>query len=109
MWSALELRHVDLGDRRLNRRLVRLVDDLTAQPEASVPLAAGDWAATKAAYRFWDNPRADPAAIPKAHRDRTRDRLPPDGPVLAIQDTTGLDFTAHPATTGLGYLAHPKH
>jgi hypothetical protein len=56
MWSALELRHVDLGDQRLNRRLVKLVDDLLHAPEASVPQAAGDWAATKAAYRFWDNP-----------------------------------------------------
>jgi hypothetical protein len=109
MWSTLELRHVDLGDQRLNRRLVQLVDDLVDQPEASVPLASGDWAATKAAYRFWDNPRVEPDAIRAAHRDSTLDRLPADGPILAIQDATSLDFTAHPATTGLGYLAHPKH
>lgn len=55
MWSALELRHVDLSDRRLNRRLVKLVDDLLKTPEASVPQSAGDWAGTKAAYRFRDN------------------------------------------------------
>ena len=60
MWSALELRHVDLGDYRLNKRLVKLVDDLLHAPEASVPVASRDWAATKAAYRFWDNPRVDP-------------------------------------------------
>src|SRR6266404_5888093 len=41
MWSTLELRHVDLGDQRLNRRLVKLVDDLVNQPEASVPQASG--------------------------------------------------------------------
>ena len=109
MWSTLELRHVDLGDQRLNRRLVKLVDDLSHQPEASVPQASGDWAATKAAYRFWDNPRVDPAAIRSAHCDSTRDRIPADGPILAVQDTTSLDFTTHPATQGLGYLAHPKH
>ncbi len=74
-----------------------------------MPQASGDWAATKAAYRFWDNPRVDPEAIGAAHRAATGDRLPADGPILAIQDTTSLDFTAHPATTGLGYLAHPKH
>jgi hypothetical protein len=110
MWSALELRHVDLGDRRLNRRLVRLVDDLTHRPEASVPLASGDWAATKAAYRFWDNPRVDPDDIRAAHRHSTLERLPDpeDGPILAIQDTTSFDFTDHPDTTGLGYLGHRK-
>ncbi len=110
MWSALELRHVDLGDRRLNRRLVKLVDDLLKAPEASVPQASGDWAATKAAYRFWDNPRVDPDDIRAAHRDSTLERLPghQGEPILAIQDTTSFDFTAHPRTAGLGYLAHSK-
>jgi hypothetical protein len=109
-WAEQELRHADLGDDRLNRRLVRLVTDLAARPEASVPQATEDWAATKAAYRFWDNPRAAPDAIRAAHRQATLDRLPPaDGPLLVVQDTTLLDFTAHPATTGLGHLIHRKH
>jgi hypothetical protein len=110
MWSALELRHVDLGDRRLNRRLVKLVDNLLHAPEASVPVASGDWAATKAAYRFWDNPRVDPEDIRAAHRDVTLERLASHRhePVLVIQDTTSFDFTDHPDTTGLGYLGHRK-
>jgi Transposase DNA-binding/Transposase Tn5 dimerisation domain len=110
MWSSLELSHVDLGDLRLNRRLVKLVDDLLNAPEASVPQASGDWAATKAAYRLWDNPRVDPHDIHAAHRQSTLERLPDhaDETLLAIQDTTGFDFTDHPGTTGLGYLAHSK-
>jgi transposase-like protein len=110
MWSLLELRHVDLGDQRLNRRLVKLVGDLLAAPEASVPQASGNWAATKAAYRFWDNPRVDPDDIRAAHRNVTLERLVDhhDEPILAIQDTTSFDFTDHPDTAGLGYLAHSK-
>ena len=46
MGSTLELRHVDLGDRRLNRRLAKLVDDLSNAPEAVVSQASRDWAAT---------------------------------------------------------------
>lgn len=108
MWSALELRDVDLGDQRLNRRLVKLVDDLLDAPEASVPQASGDWAATKAAYRFWDNPRVDPDDIRAAHRRGTLERVSAqeDEPLLAIQDSTSFDFTDHPETTGLGYLGH---
>jgi hypothetical protein len=107
MWSALELRHVDLGDQRLNRRLVKLVDDLAKAPEASVPQASGTWAATKAAYRFWDNPRVDPDDIRDAHRNNTLERLPDshDEPILAVQDTTPVEFTTHPHTKGLGYRA----
>jgi hypothetical protein len=108
-WTIPELRHVDLGDRRLNRRLLRLVEALAARPQASVPEATGSWAAAKAAYRFWDNDRVHPAAIHAAHRTSTLGRLPADGPLLAIQDSTALDFTPHPATRGLGYLGHPQH
>jgi hypothetical protein len=107
-WAHDELCHADLGDHRLNRRLARLVADLAAQPEAPVPLACGSWAATKAAYRFWDNDAVSGRAILEAHTRRTRDRLPGDGrAVLAIQDTTVLNFSHHPATAGLGYLSDP--
>jgi hypothetical protein len=39
----------------------------------------------------------------------TCDRLAAVPLVLAVQDTTELDWTAHPATRGLGPLAHPAH
>jgi Transposase DNA-binding/Transposase Tn5 dimerisation domain len=110
-WAEQELRHVDLGDPRRDRRLVRLVTDLADCPESSLPLATGDWAATKAAYRFFDNDHVAPDAIRAAHRQATLDRLPDpaQGPLLVLQDTTLLDFTSHPATTGLGHLIHRKH
>src|SRR5689334_10013313 len=93
-WADDELRDADLGDERLNRRLARLVADLAAQPAAAVPTACGCWAATKAAYRFWDNDTVHPAAIVAAPRRRLHDRLPADGqPVLAVQDTTTLNFS----------------
>jgi Transposase DNA-binding len=108
MWSEHELRSVKLGDRRLNRRLAVLVESLAARPEASVPQAAGSWTAAKAAYRFWDNDRVSPEAILAAHRDSVCARLPEIGPILAVQDTTALDWTTHPATSGLGYLANRR-
>jgi len=37
-WAASELQYADLGDTRRNKRLVRLVEDLAAQPNTSVPL-----------------------------------------------------------------------
>jgi hypothetical protein len=108
-WAEHELSHADLPDRRLKGRLVCLAADLADQPTLSLPEACGDWAATKAAYRFFDNDRVKSDAILAAHRDRTLTRLPSDGFFLAIQDTTDFDFTSHPATTGLGYLGHPQH
>jgi hypothetical protein len=103
-WAAEELRHAHLGDKRLNRRLVRMVEDLAAQPAASVPRASGTWAATKAAYRFWDSAEVTPEAIRASHTQSTVERVAGQALVLAVQDTTELDFAHHPATRGMGPL-----
>jgi len=106
-WATHELRYVQLGDARLNKRLMKMVEDFAAQPESSVPQACGDWAATKGAYEFWKNPRVKPDSIILAHEQSTMERLRWQDTVIAIQDTTGLDFTHHPSTKGLGHLDHP--
>ena len=107
-WATQELRGARLGDARRTQRLIRVVAALARRPTASVPEAhGGDWAATKATYRLWASPRISPAAIRAAHRERTLARLAGHPTVLAVQDTTELDFTPHPATAGLGPLDRP--
>ena len=108
-WAADEMRHLDLGDARLNRRVATLVEALAAKPSASVPEACGTWAATKGAYRLWDGPAGTAAAIRAAHVARTAERARAHGRVLVIQDTTDLDVTHHPKTSGVGPPDHPRH
>lgn len=103
-WAAQELRHVHLGDARLDKRLLRIVEQLAAQPTASVPQASGTWANTKATYRFWDTKTITPQAIRASHTQTTVERIGKESCVLAVQDTTDLDFAHHPATEGLGPL-----
>lgn len=94
----------DLGDARLNRRLAIVLEQLAAQPTASLPQACGNWAATKAAYRFMASEQVTPQAIRDAHHGQVLERARRLERVLLIQDTTDLDFTAHKQTTGLGPL-----
>ncbi|MEX2598532.1 MAG: IS4 family transposase [Dehalococcoidia bacterium] len=108
-WAEAEVGHAQLGDQRLNRRLVRIVSGLAARPTASVPHAFQDWSAVKATYRFWDSERVRPDAILAAHGSSTQERVQGHQRVLALQDTTSLDFTTHPKTNGLGPLEHPAH
>lgn len=103
-WAAEELRTVDLGDERLDRRLVKAVEALAEQAGRSVPQACGSAAAAKAVYRFWDNEHVDAQDIRAAHTMATCARCLVYPVVLAIQDTTSLDFTGHRAVGGLGYL-----
>jgi hypothetical protein len=51
---------------------------------------------------LWASARITPDAIRAPHIDSTLDRGHAQPLLLAIQDTTSLDFTHHPATRGLG-------
>ena len=104
-WASTEFETIDLGDARRNKRAIRLVERLSAQPTASVPQACGDWADTMAAYRFFDNEAVDWRAILGAHTDCARARMAEHEVVLCIQDTTELDFNGQQAS-GLGPLSY---
>jgi len=105
MWAAEELADVDLGDDRRALRLMRVVESLAAHGEQSVPQTFGDGAQVRAAYRLWSNPKIAAAAILAPHRHRTAERAATHDVVLAVQDTTEINLSRHPATQGLGYLA----
>ena len=104
-WAATEFETIDLGDERRNKRAIRLVERLSAQPTASVPQACGDWADTIAAYRFFNNEAVDWRAILGAHTDCAMTRMAAHEVVLCIQDTTELDFNGQEAS-GLGPLSY---
>lgn len=104
-WAGTEFETIDLGDERRNKRAIRLVERLSAQPMASVPQACGDWADTMAAYRFFDNEEVDWRAILGAHTDCAKTRMAGHEVVLCIQDTTELDFNGQEAS-GLGPLSY---
>lgn len=106
-WAAHEFGGAVLGDRRRTARLVDLARVLARKPSASFPAATQDAAQLKAAYRFFANGDIEPEAMLAPHRLATYERLRPLARVLAVQDTTYLDWTNHPHTTGLGPLGSP--
>ena len=99
-----EFRGVDLGDKRLNGRCVELAKDLGKHPDQSIPKSCGDWSATKAAYRFFENKGVTREALLKPHIQQTVERAQASGDILAIQDTTYLNYTTHPETEDLGSI-----
>jgi hypothetical protein len=104
-WAAAEVGTAELGDARRTARLIRLVETLGNHPEQSIPDACdGDRAAIKATYRFFESEAIDPDAILAAQRDATVGRCAAYPLILAVQDTTELNFTSHPGTQGLGHL-----
>jgi hypothetical protein len=103
-WAEAELGAVALGDRRLHRRVVRLARAFYARPQANLPQACGSRAATQAAYRFFAHEAVRMDALLAPHYQATLPRLAREPVVLAVQDTTSLDYSTQPALEGLGPL-----
>jgi hypothetical protein len=47
-----ELKGIDLGDKRRDKRAVLLAEQLSAKPTASIPAACGRWAETQTPIDF---------------------------------------------------------
>ena len=81
-----------VGDARLGRRLIKLVDRLGDAPSASIPGACNGRTETQAAYRFFDQARADKRglgweSVLAPHMARTEARMAAHPVVLCLQDT----------------------
>jgi hypothetical protein len=107
-WGEHEFRAVELGDKRLEQRLKVVAEDLAARPQAPINQASEDWAGTKAAYRLFDNPKAAAEKIVAAHQGCTVRRMQGQPVVLAIQDTSSLNYSHHPHTQGLGPIGDSR-
>lgn len=103
-WAVSEFADAELGDVRRTTRLIELAGVLAQHPTAALPEACGDDAMLKAAYRFFANDAIEPQDVLDSHIEATSRRLHHVPLVLAVQDTTEVDWTSHPATRGLGPL-----
>ena len=103
-WIKTELGSAKLGDRRLDKRLAIIVEAFANLPQASIPQATSLWSKTKAAYRFLNNQKVTPEKILQPHQQATQQRVGQKKVVLAVQDTTSLNYTHLPQTQGLGHI-----
>ncbi len=108
VWSKEEFSGIDFNDKRLNKRFIKLSEALSSQPSVPINQACQDWSDTKAAYRLFDNEKVTPQEILRVHKERTQQRIRDYPLVLAIQDTTYLDYTRHPKKKGLGPIGTTK-
>ena len=101
-WIDRELAGSRFSDERLGKRLRSLVYRLGASIGNPLPLACGDWANTKAAYRFLSNDDVSEGQILAGHFAATAERIREvDGPILVLQDTTEFIFKrSRPETIG---------
>jgi len=102
-WAEEEFGRASLGDKRLSQRLCVLARDFYARPSCNLPQSAnGDRAKSKAAYRFFDHKKVNLQSVLQPHYAATQARVARERVVLAVQDSTSLNYSTHPATENLG-------
>ena len=84
-WAEEEFGGADLGDKRLNKRLVLLADRLGEQPSASIPEACRGAAEMHAAYRFLGREAVDWRELMQPHWDASARRMQSHPVVLCIR------------------------
>jgi hypothetical protein len=85
-----EFQTVDFGSKRLEKRFLRVMSDLSEEPEKSIWLATGSRANAKAAYRMIGNQEFTKENILTAHQTATNNRNQ-DNTLIAIQDSTSVE------------------
>ena len=74
-WAEREFSGVEFGDKRINRRMIKVMEELSSNPLAPINQASGDWASTKATYRLLSNPKVNEEELFRAHREQTIKRF----------------------------------
>lgn len=103
-WAQEEFEIAPLGDQRRTKRLVNIAAHLAAKPGGTLPQAFEEWAELKAAYRFFGQRGVNFDHVVMPHVERTRRACRQAGEYLLIEDTTELDYSAHPGAEDLGVI-----
>ena len=92
-WWAHELRGLDLGDRRRDRRAIDILEARWQQPQASFYGSFSHWTPAKGAYGLIEHGGAEIslASLLAPHQEQTQARMAAEARVLLVQDITTLN------------------
>ncbi len=99
-----EFGNVDLGDRRLDRRLIKMANAAVRKPKQGFPRMMSSDAELEATYRFFNNPRITPEKILASHTECTSSRCKEHSKVWIAHDTTEFRFGGESQREGLGKI-----
>jgi hypothetical protein len=99
-WVVEELKSLDLGDKRLDRRAMQILENLGLSPGRTIPQTFQVWSEIKACYNFMNNTLVSEDKLLKPHQESTITRIKEHKVVLLISDTCKVDYTDKEAMVG---------
>jgi hypothetical protein len=107
-WAAEEMAGLDLGDKRLEARAVKVLQGRWDHPEKSYAQSFEGWSQVHGTYRLLTHAcgQIGLSALLAGHKERTVERMAAESLVLLAQDTTSLNYSGLKQTEGLGQINH---
>jgi Transposase DNA-binding len=99
-----EFKEAELGDRRLEQRLNRIVTAVSAAPSKGFPQVMASEAELEGLYRFLGNERVSWKQILAPHQEATGERCRAEQLVVVAHDTTELAFGGKERANDIGHL-----
>ena len=99
-----EFEGASLGDTRLTKRALAIVDRVGMAPDQSFPRLFGDDAELEGLYRFVNNERVEPDLLLAPHYRTTAQRAAEVKMLIVAHDTTGFSFGGEVHRDGLGRI-----
>lgn len=103
-WAVDELAKVNFGDKRLDKRFLKVAGSQSKTPQLSINASSADWSCAKGAYRLFDNAKVTPEKILEPHIENTIHRIYGQEMVVIVNDTTFVDFSTHEMVPDLGVV-----
>ena len=97
-----EFEHAELGDRRLQERLVHIAAAVGASPSDSFPDVAASDGDLEGLYRFFSNEKVTAKAVLEPHYRATLGRITGREKICVAHDTTEFSFPGDKPRRGLG-------
>lgn len=107
-FAEREFGGAELGDRRLEARVLRMAAAAMARPAASLPKMAGSDAELEATYRLLNHPRLKPEQVLAPHVRQTVMRCAKHAVVWVAHDTTDIHYNGESERENLGRVRNKK-
>jgi hypothetical protein len=89
---------------KIKQRFIKTMKTLSHSPQKSIYMASNSRAEAKAVYRMLANDEFKINEVKETHKESTINRtIEAKTTILAVQDTTTLNYNTHKKTEGLGY------
>jgi len=101
-----EYNRINSGDKDIDKRVVKVLKQLSKEPKESIQQTCGDAHQAKAVYRLLSNGKFKTGQVTKVSGEESVKRIKESGArtVLIVQDTSELNYTKLHGTEGLGVI-----